>query len=140
MSKYFKCTTNKNPLTYTCGEKIIFSVTAKDNCIDTPCEYIYWKLMGDDGKVKEGISSFKPGAPLIIETELERPGFVYLTCISFNDTGNPDNVFDTLSTSAGADILGHLWMFCLFISYHFQAVQAIGKSKYVSGYGSGVMR
>ena len=41
MSKYFKCTTNKNPLSYSCGEKIIFNVVAKDNCIDTPCEYIY---------------------------------------------------------------------------------------------------
>lgn len=104
MSKYFKCTTNKNPLSYSCGEKIIFNVVAKDNCIDTPCEYIYWKLMGDDGKVKEGLSSFKPGAPLVLETTLDRPGFVHLTCTSFNDSGNPDNVFDTLDASAGAEV------------------------------------
>ncbi len=104
MSKYFKCSTNKNPLTYSCGEKITFSVSAKDNCIDTPCNYIHWKLMGDDGKISEGLGSFKPGNPLKLETTLDRPGFVYLTCVSVNDCGNPDNIFDTLQAGAGADI------------------------------------
>ena len=104
MSKYFRCSTNKNPLTYTCGEKIIFTISAKDNCVDSPCEYVHWKLMGDDGKVSEGLGSSKPGNPLVLETTLDRPGFVYLTCISVNDCGNPDNAFDVLDASAGAEV------------------------------------
>lgn len=104
MSKYFKCSTNKNPLTYTCGEKIVFTILAKDNCIDAPCDYIHWKLMGDDGKVLEGLGSSKSGNPLILETTLDKPGFVYLTCTSVNNCGNPDNVFDVLDAGAGADV------------------------------------
>ncbi len=104
MSKYFKCLTDKNPLTYCCDEKIVFTVFAKDNCVDTSCQYVYWSLKGDDGQAEEGIGSSKPGSPLVIEALLKKPGFVYLTCKSLNDTGNPDNVFDTLETSAGADV------------------------------------
>ena len=78
MSKYFRCSTNKNPLTYTCGEKIIFTISAKDNCVDTPCEYLHWQLRGDDGKFSEGLGSSKPGTPLILEASLK----VFLNCLS----------------------------------------------------------
>ena len=104
MSKYFRCSTNKNPLTYVCGEKIIFTISAKDNCIDAPCEYIHWKLLGDDGKISEGLGSSKPGSPLILETTLDKPGFVYLYCESVNNCGNPDGIFDSLDAGAGADV------------------------------------
>lgn len=104
MSKYFKCSTNKNPLTYTVGESIKFTISSKDNCVDSPCKYIHWKLMGDDGKFSEGLGSSSAGSPLVLETSLERPGFVYLVCNSLNDYGNPDNVFDELVAGAGADV------------------------------------
>ena len=104
MSKYFRCSTNKNPLTYTCGEKIIFTISAKDNCVDTPCEYLHWQLRGDDGKFSEGLGSSKPGTPLILEASLEKPGFVYLFCESVNDCGNRDNIFDNLVAGAGAEV------------------------------------
>lgn len=104
MSKYFKCSTNKNPLTYSLGEEIIFTISAKDNCIDASCNYVHWKLLGDDGKISEGLGFSKPGAPLILKTTLDKPGFVYLNCTSLNDCGSPDNVFDELVAGAGAEV------------------------------------
>lgn len=104
MSRYFKCTTNKNPLTYSCGEKIIFTVTAKENCLDIPCDFIHWKIADDDGKFSEDLGSCKFGEPLILETTLDKPGFVHLTCTAFNENAQPDNSFDVLDAGAGADI------------------------------------
>lgn len=104
MSKYFKCTTNKNPLTYTCGEKIIFYISAKEKCIDTPCKYFHWKIAGDDGKVVEGLGEFKPGNPVALETTLDKPGFVRISCTAYNDNSTIDNSFDVLDAGAGADV------------------------------------
>lgn len=104
MSRYFKCQTNKNPLNYKCGEKIVFTISSKDNCIDVPCDYIHWKLAGDDGKFSENLGSCKPGEPLVLETTLDKPGFVHLTCTAFTEGAVPDPSFDVLDAGAGADV------------------------------------
>lgn len=104
MSKYFKCTTDKPAISYKCGEKIVFTVSAKSNCADIPCEYIHWKIAGDDGKFSEGLGASNPGEPLVLETTLDRPGFVHLTCTAFLSTAIQDNSFDVLDAGAGAEV------------------------------------
>ena len=66
MSKYFKCETDKNPLSYKCGEKIIFKITAMDNIINIPCPYIKWQIAGDDGQISTGLGSCTNVEPLIL--------------------------------------------------------------------------
>lgn len=104
MSRYFKCTTNKSPLSYKCGEKIVFSVTLKENRMEIPCKYVRWELQGDDGKKTSGLGSCSPGNPLILETTLDRPGFVHLICTVLNDFAVGDGNYDVLDAGAGAEV------------------------------------
>ncbi len=104
MSKYFKCTTNKNPLEYTCGEKIVFSVLARNSCANVGCRFIKWELATDDSKTDSGFGCCSNGVPLIVETVLDRPGFARLTCTALGENYAPDPNFEVLDVSAGADI------------------------------------
>lgn len=104
MSKYFKCTTNKNPLEYTCGEKIIFTVSARDNRQDTLGRFVKWELDGDDGQKSSGFDACWGGHPIVIETTLKKAGFVRLTCTAYNENYAPDSAFEVLTASAGADV------------------------------------
>jgi cephalosporin-C deacetylase-like acetyl esterase len=104
MSKYLKCTTDKNAVSYKCGEKIVFSVVAMNNCQPTTYGSLRWTLEGDDGKKSQGIFEYDNGKPLIIETTLDRPGFVLLTVSVYDKSANFDSNFDKLEAGAGAEI------------------------------------
>ena len=104
MSKYFKCTTNKNPLEYTCGEKIVFTVSARENRRDIGCRFVKWVLQTDDGQKSEGFGSCWGGHPLIVEAILDKPGFARLTCTAYGENYAPDPTFQVLDASAGADV------------------------------------
>ena len=104
MSQYFKCNTNKPPLTYKCGETITFTVTAKNNCCDMPCRYVRWTLEGDDGKKSSGLGTIDIAKPLILETTLDRPGYVHLVCQAFDCDNNLVGCIDSLDAGAGAEI------------------------------------
>lgn len=104
MSRYFRCETNKSPLSYKCGEKIIFTVSLRDNCMEIPCKYVKWELFGDDGKSSSGLASTEVGEPLVLDTSLERPGFVHLVCTVLDDFATADSNFDVLDAGAGAEV------------------------------------
>lgn len=104
MSRYFKCTTDKSPISYKCGEKMVFTITARDNCIDVTCPYIKWIIRTDDGKVSEGFGSSYPKKPLVLESCISRPGFVRVTCTAYNSDFTVNSSFDVLEASAGAEI------------------------------------
>ncbi len=104
MSKYFKCTTNKNPLEYTCGEKIVFCVSARENKRDICCRFVKWELTTDDGKSETGFDACWGGHPLVIETVLDKPGFARLICTAYGENYAPDPQYQVLTASAGADI------------------------------------
>lgn len=103
MPKYFKCKTNKNAVSYKCGEKIVFTVTAKDTYQNMPYGFLRWTLKGDDGKSSGGLYEFDNHRPLVLETTLDRPGFVRLT-VSAKSKDCPDGSFDVLEAGAGAEI------------------------------------
>ena len=106
MSKYLKCTTNKSPLSYKCGEKIIFKIDAKNNSQSAAYGYLNWKLFTDDGKKDEGIYKYDNGKSLIIETSLSRPGYAHITVNVYDKDGAPDSSFDVLDAGAGAGNAG----------------------------------
>ncbi len=104
MSKYLKCTTNKSPMSYKCGEKMIFKIEAKNNCQKEQYGYIKWKLETDDGKKEEGLFKFDNFKPLFLETSLSRPGFAHLSATVYNKDAAVDAAFDTLDAGAGAEV------------------------------------
>lgn len=104
MARYFKCTTDKSPITYKCGEKMIFTIAARDTAMDTTCNHIKWQIRTDDGKSSEGFASCEPGKPLVLESSISRPGFVRVTCTAYNDENAVDGRFDVLEASAGAEV------------------------------------
>lgn len=100
MAKYFKAETNKLPIAYKCGEKIVFKITAKENCCDTEQKYVRWTLEGDDGKKSSGRAS----CPFTVETTLDRPGFVHLVCNAYNENNDRLPDVDELQAGAGAEL------------------------------------
>lgn len=104
MPKYFKCSTNKNPLDYACHEEIIFSVTARNDGNPDACHLVKWNLKTDDGKETSGTGACEIGKPLVVKTILEKPGFARLICTAYNENDTQDTDFAVLSASAGADV------------------------------------
>lgn len=105
MSKYFKCVTNKNPVLYKCGEKVLFTVFAKEDGKSISCKRVRWKVEGDDGGVLSGETAITPDTPLTVECSLKRAGFAHLNCVALDERGEADKEFDLLDASAGADVL-----------------------------------
>lgn len=104
MSKYFKCQLNKPAVDFKCGEDIIFTITAKENCRDIECKYVYWKMATDDGKFSTGYGRVEIGKPLVLKTSLSRPGFVRVTCTPLTEENMDIPGFDILEAGAGAEI------------------------------------
>lgn len=104
MARYFKCETDKDPLSYKCGEVIRFEVFARDNCRNVECECFNWELKTDDGKNESGVASCTANKPFVIETTLCKPGFVRLTCKVLNDEGEVITAYDVMDAGAGADV------------------------------------
>ncbi len=104
MARYFKCVLNKPALSYNCGETIRFEVFARDRCRNVECKYIRWELKTDDGEELKGLGSCGVDKPLVIETKLERPGFVRLICKAVNEKNVADGGYEPLDAGAGAEV------------------------------------
>ena len=104
MAKYFKFSSNKSPLSYFCGEKMIFTIFAKEDGKKIPCNRIDWEIQCDDGKSFKGTGSCTENIPLVLETTLERAGFVHIICTSYDENGNRVEGFDVLDAGVGAEV------------------------------------
>lgn len=104
MAKYLKCTTNKNPLEYTCGEKIVFTVIPKENRNNSYCRFVKWELLTDDGKSDEGLCFCDGNNPIVVETVMDKPGFARLICTAYDENRGIDESFPRIVVSAGADL------------------------------------
>ena len=76
---WIKGTTDKNPLFYKPGEKIVFTLTPQQVEGDLPDGkyFLQWKRSGDDGLQETGTIPFTK-APFVYETKIDKPGFVRL--------------------------------------------------------------
>lgn len=100
MAKYFKVSTDKSPLSYKVGEKIVFTVEAHDYACEIRADFVRWTLEGDDEKKSYGSAK----CPFTVETTLDRPGFVHLICTAYDSDNNPIKDFDVIESGAGAEV------------------------------------
>lgn len=105
MAKYFKCFTDKNPLSYSLGEEIAFTVFAREDGKNINCDLVEWTLEGDDGEKIKGIATITESEPLTVTYSLKRAGFVHLNCVALEKNGEKTVDFEPLDASAGADVL-----------------------------------
>ena len=104
MGKYFKFSSNKNPLSYTCGERMIFTIEAKENGEIIDCECINWEIHCDDGKKLSGVGNCTVKEPLVLEATLDRPGFVHIICRAVDESNKTIEGFDVLDAGVGAEV------------------------------------
>jgi cephalosporin-C deacetylase-like acetyl esterase len=76
---WIKGTTDKDPLSYKVGEKMVFTLTPQDIAGDLPegKYFLSWKRSGDDGVCEEGKIPLTKD-PFVYETRIDKPGFVRL--------------------------------------------------------------
>ena len=76
---WIKGTTDKDPITYKPGEKMVFTLSLEDveGTIPAGEYFLDWKRSGDDGLVETGKVAVT-GAPFVYATKLGKPGFVRL--------------------------------------------------------------
>lgn len=101
---YFKGDSEKNPLTYRCGEEIVFNLSLVEDGKPLAGVPIQWNLFGEDGTRDKGTAVSDPAKPLTIKTKLSKPGFVYVEAKAMGENGKPLKGSLPLSVSAGADV------------------------------------
>ncbi len=76
---WIKGTTDKDPITYKQGEKMVFTLSIEDveGAIPVDGYFLSWKRSGDDGLVETGKVAVT-GKPFVYATKLGKPGFVRL--------------------------------------------------------------
>lgn len=80
---YLTGKTDKNPLFYKSGEKIIFRVSLRDNGNLVPGKVLRWKRTGDDGKTVTGEQ--KSDQELVVTTSSDSPGMVRLEVYAYDE-------------------------------------------------------
>jgi len=76
---WVKAVTDKDPLTYRCGEKMTLTLTLEgiEGKIPEGAYFLDWKRTGDDGIVETGRVAVT-GAPFVYATKVDKPGFFRL--------------------------------------------------------------
>lgn len=83
----FSCRTDKSPLEYALGEKMTFTLRLLEDGEPLPGKKLVWTRTGDDGRKESGEAS--SDSPLVIETSIDRPGFVRIKVDPFDADGKP---------------------------------------------------
>jgi cephalosporin-C deacetylase len=97
--------TDKDPLTYVCGETIVFTFTLVDRqAKNAPVKSrrVAWTRAGDDGCEEHGTAV--SDGPVTVCTKLDRPGFVHVVIRAVDADGKTVKGSDKYDTSAGADV------------------------------------
>ncbi|MBQ6620004.1 MAG: acetylxylan esterase [Thermoguttaceae bacterium] len=74
----FYGTTDKDPLSYAPGETMTFTVSVLEDGQKVSGKDLLWTRRGDDGKVETGRAVSDAQRPLVIQTSLDVPGFVWI--------------------------------------------------------------
>ena len=84
----FMGSTDKNPMTYESGEKMVFTVQLLEDGKPVAGKNLVWTRRGDDGKTDNGTSVSSADEPLTITTSIEQPGFVHINVFAKDENGN----------------------------------------------------
>lgn len=104
---HFYCTTNKNPLSYSVGEEMIFSLAFFDEDKRAACPKIKWQITGDDGQHSDGIYDSADGT-VTFKAKMSKCGFLHLTAAACDENGEqiPDSKLFTGGACADlADVI-----------------------------------
>ena len=101
---YFQGDSEKNPLTYRCGEEIVFRATLVEDGKPLSGVPIQWNLFSEDGTKEKGTAVSDPAKPLTVRTKLAKPGFAYLEVKAMDKDGKALKGALPLCISAGADV------------------------------------
>ena len=79
--------TDKAPLSYKCGEKIVFSLKLVNGRELPEGSRMRWRLSSDAGEHRDGNESLPIDEPFKVETTMEKPGFVRLEAVVIGEDG-----------------------------------------------------
>ncbi len=104
IDEYFEIKTDKNPLTYSCGETAVFTVRCAKNHEPRHCGKFKWVLKGDDGSVSEGFGKSVRGRNFKIEGTCKTAGFLHLTVTALKWNNEVDESYSVIDAGAGFNI------------------------------------
>ena len=86
---WIKGTTDKSPIAYKVGEKMVITLSPMEveGALPAGEYFLQWKRSGDDGKVENGKEPFDGRTPFKYATSIDRPGFVRLTASVVDKAG-----------------------------------------------------
>lgn len=85
----YSVTTDRDPVTYAAGDKMVFTInTGIDGQKPTGEYYITWTRTGDDKKVEKG-KELLSDKNIMITTSIDQPGFIRLQAAVVNKIGMP---------------------------------------------------
>ena len=85
----FDGNTDKSPIEYKPGEKMVFMVQLMEDSKPVEGKKLKWLRRGDDGKTENGEAVSSAANPLTIETSMGKPGFVNIAVTACDDNGKP---------------------------------------------------
>lgn len=108
MANYFRGSTAKDAVGYSCGDLIVFDLElVHGSDVDTAKSFgvpiFKWECFGDDGAHTSGSCSGETGR-LRVETSISRPGFVHVIVTACAIDGRPLDGIDKFEGGAGANI------------------------------------
>lgn len=102
---YFKGTSDKDALSYTCGEDMKFTLSLLCEGRVISCPQFRWEITADDGQsARSGMVSGKNGT-LTLSASVSKPGFVRLIVTPCDENGRAISGMETFDGGAGADVM-----------------------------------
>ena len=96
--------TDKDPLTYAPGETMTFSISVLEDGQKVSGKKLSWIRRGDDGKTETGQAVSDVEQPLVIQTSLDVPGFVWIQVSIVPAEGEVPPRGDACHFSGGAGV------------------------------------
>ena len=83
----FVCKTDKDPLSYACGEKMDFKISLVENGKPVEGVNLKWSMHSDDGKIARGGTAVSAKEPLELSAKCDVPGFVFVKVFALDKDG-----------------------------------------------------
>lgn len=83
----FVCKTDKDPLSYSCGEEMNFKISFVENGKPVEGTTLKWSIHSDDGKIARGGTAVSAKEPLELSAKCDVPGFVFVKVLALGKDG-----------------------------------------------------
>ncbi len=101
--KYFFCKTNKHPVEYKVGEKMVFALELREDGKKITCHTFAYTIERDFEAKIEGTASGESGT-ITLETVMNKPGFARVICRALCKNGEALENCDDFQGGAGAEV------------------------------------